>query len=133
MIRRPPGSTRTDTLFPYTTLFRSDPQERRQRGPIDGRDILKMKLARDARHRHDPRALGQHERRPGLRLADAAFRQVLPHPAPRTLGDAYRPETVQFVGGPVAGGHRGLHDGAAVGSEKRVGGKGWLSTLKTRW
>src|SRR3546814_6757333 len=24
MIRRPPGSTRTDTLFPYTTLFRSD-------------------------------------------------------------------------------------------------------------
>src|SRR3546814_10539389 len=24
MIRRPPKSTRTDTLFPYTTLFRSD-------------------------------------------------------------------------------------------------------------
>src|SRR3546814_12672422 len=23
MIRRPPGSTRTDTLFPYTTLFRA--------------------------------------------------------------------------------------------------------------
>src|SRR3546814_4636592 len=25
MIRRPPRSTRTDTLFPYTTLFRSPP------------------------------------------------------------------------------------------------------------
>src|SRR3546814_19884294 len=25
MHRRPPRSTRTDTLFPYTTLFRSDP------------------------------------------------------------------------------------------------------------
>src|SRR3546814_18021730 len=25
MIRRPPRSTRTDTLLPYTTLFRSDP------------------------------------------------------------------------------------------------------------
>src|SRR3546814_14827427 len=25
MLRRPPGSTRTDTLFPYTTLFRSCP------------------------------------------------------------------------------------------------------------
>src|SRR3546814_8150399 len=24
MIRRPPSATRTDTLFPYTTLFRSD-------------------------------------------------------------------------------------------------------------
>src|SRR3546814_2672579 len=27
MIRRPPRSTRTDTLFPYTTLFRSDAME----------------------------------------------------------------------------------------------------------
>src|SRR3546814_9367529 len=26
MIRRPPRSTRTDTLFPYTTLFRSNAQ-----------------------------------------------------------------------------------------------------------
>src|SRR3546814_14942695 len=30
MIRRPPRSTRTDTLFPYTTLFRS-PREGRGR------------------------------------------------------------------------------------------------------
>src|SRR3546814_7034682 len=31
MIRRPPRSTRTDTLFPYTTLFRStDPPARRR-------------------------------------------------------------------------------------------------------
>src|SRR3546814_3903142 len=27
MIRRPPRSTRTDTLFPYTTLFRSFPDD----------------------------------------------------------------------------------------------------------
>src|SRR3546814_11608247 len=27
MIRRPPRSTRTDTLFPYTTLFRSDGED----------------------------------------------------------------------------------------------------------
>src|SRR3546814_21106627 len=31
MIRRPPRSTRTDTLFPYTTLFRSDRE-------VEGRD-----------------------------------------------------------------------------------------------
>src|SRR3546814_3574175 len=30
MIRRPPRSTRTDTLFPYTTLFRSLEQSQRQ-------------------------------------------------------------------------------------------------------
>src|SRR3546814_6774160 len=28
MIRQPPRSTRTDTLVPYTTLFRSDPRKR---------------------------------------------------------------------------------------------------------
>src|SRR3546814_10775263 len=28
MIRRPPRSTRTDTLFPYTTLFRSEGRRR---------------------------------------------------------------------------------------------------------
>src|SRR3546814_9505511 len=31
MIRRPPRSTRTDTLFPYTTLFRSGVFRRDQR------------------------------------------------------------------------------------------------------
>src|SRR3546814_6889496 len=50
MIRRPPRSTRTDTLFPYTTLFRSnhrsttkgsecavlDPGSTRRRFPHDG-------------------------------------------------------------------------------------------------
>src|SRR3546814_6646978 len=32
MIRRPPRSTRTDTLFPYTTLFRSIVQDAWARG-----------------------------------------------------------------------------------------------------
>src|SRR3546814_4788950 len=46
MIRRPPRSTRTDTLFPYTTLFRSsrlDPA-----GRSDG-------LAGSGRYRQTPR------------------------------------------------------------------------------
>src|SRR3546814_8264495 len=34
MIRRPPRSTRTDTLFPYTTLFRS------VRCELDGRGVV---------------------------------------------------------------------------------------------
>src|SRR3546814_9992658 len=40
MIRRPPRSTRTDTLFPYTTLFRSvhaDAAQRALQGPEHGR------------------------------------------------------------------------------------------------
>src|SRR3546814_2925302 len=55
MIRRPPISTRTDTLFPYTTLFRS-----RARRP---------RLGNPARHRPDPpdrdlRLPRRHGRRP---------------------------------------------------------------------
>src|SRR3546814_20110536 len=36
MIRRPPRSTRTDTLFPYTTLFRSRGARRRRPAPPVG-------------------------------------------------------------------------------------------------
>src|SRR3546814_13806712 len=36
MIRRPPRSTRTDTLFPYTTLFRADAGHR---DGVQGRDV----------------------------------------------------------------------------------------------
>src|SRR3546814_15105944 len=40
MIRRPPRSTRTDTLFPYTTLFRSQAQPLRH-----GQRVLQAGLA----------------------------------------------------------------------------------------
>src|SRR3546814_20239876 len=38
MIRRPPRSTRTDTLFPYTTLFRSGAWLHDANAIIGGRD-----------------------------------------------------------------------------------------------
>src|SRR3546814_957341 len=49
MIRRPPRSTRTDTLFPYTTLFRSTWNECRElphRLPAAGRRRLADPRAR---------------------------------------------------------------------------------------
>src|SRR3546814_18306517 len=44
MLRRPPRSTRTDTLFPYTTLFRSRPIRVDLSRPIawDGSDPRQM-------------------------------------------------------------------------------------------
>src|SRR3546814_8793866 len=45
MIRRPPRSTRTDTLFPYTTLFRSSPISREGRRPP--RLVIKARVAPD--------------------------------------------------------------------------------------
>src|SRR3546814_1040390 len=45
MIRRPPRSTRTDTLFPYTTLFRSasmGPPETKTVGMLRRRAAISM-------------------------------------------------------------------------------------------
>src|SRR3546814_5559143 len=66
MIRRPPRSTRTDTLFPYTTLFRSavhgrpENDGRRQRARV-------RPLGREIRLRRHARALLR--RRPRMRRA----------------------------------------------------------------
>src|SRR3546814_10763713 len=49
MIRRPPRSTRTDTLFPHTTLFRSDRRQRPRRHHA-------LDRARDDQHPADRRA-----------------------------------------------------------------------------
>src|SRR3546814_15857300 len=56
MIRRPPRSTRTDTLFPYTTLLRSA-------GAVHGQAVLRSRRSagcggrRDDHHRADRAAL----------------------------------------------------------------------------
>src|SRR3546814_12237039 len=42
MIRRPPRSTRTDTLFPYTTLFRSSRGHRQQ--SVDHPELIDAKI-----------------------------------------------------------------------------------------
>src|SRR3546814_8823857 len=60
MIRRPPRSTRTDTLFPYTTLFRSQPRphdegaDHRHR-KTDHREHDRPGTQRVARRRHRDR------------------------------------------------------------------------------
>src|SRR3546814_7566653 len=59
MIRRPPRSTRTDTLFPYTTLFRSGAGSRRHgRAARDRADRAVRRLegpGDDGRRRRDRR------------------------------------------------------------------------------
>src|SRR3546814_13033197 len=54
MIRRPPRSTRTDTLFPYTTLFRSPARSSRCRAHL-GRNSAR----RDRRSRRLPERQGK--------------------------------------------------------------------------
>src|SRR3546814_7806749 len=66
MIPRPPRSTRTDTLFPYTTLFRSHPRQRRPRrapSPDARRTLWRIGLRRAGRGSGDAR-LSTAESRP---------------------------------------------------------------------
>src|SRR3546814_12724718 len=55
MIRRPPRSTRTDTLFPYTTLFRSGLfGDQRQEALVHGGDIALDRLGTEWHAAIDP-------------------------------------------------------------------------------
>src|SRR3546814_1489626 len=77
MIRRPPISTRTDTLFPYTTLFRAprrrrqlSPQGRRRlegRHPLEPRHLLRQD-AREGREDRQRRPRSHHRSRPPSQL-----------------------------------------------------------------
>src|SRR3546814_18498635 len=52
MIRRPPRSTRTDTLFPYTTLFRADtPRASRHLGDQIGPEVVENLVERGGHRR----------------------------------------------------------------------------------
>src|SRR3546814_16782885 len=74
MIRRPPRSTRTDTLFPYTTLFRSCREGADQDSERRGRcrfDSVGRQAGRDAargRLRHRPPHRGKISRGLGNRV-----------------------------------------------------------------
>src|SRR3546814_10357370 len=69
MIRRPPRSTRTDTLFPYTTLFRSIALVDAVLRPAVGKEMLGRGdyLARGKQVRAARRSLQPADHRPGGR------------------------------------------------------------------
>src|SRR3546814_1094310 len=78
MIRRPPRSTRTDTLFPYTTLFRSCP----------------LQIGRDQRDavRHQPLAVKTLGQDVACTDQGGVLDTVRPHPLPDRIGNVERSE-----------------------------------------
>src|SRR3546814_15297177 len=69
MIRRPPRSTRTDTLFPYTTLFRSRVDiQYHWRNDAGWRDFDDYLAAFDHKHRKNIRQERAKVARSGVRL-----------------------------------------------------------------
>src|SRR3546814_7231037 len=90
MIRRPPRSTRTDTLFPYTTLFRSLHAGRPAK-PRPG--VGRRRRARVCRGVAAPLRPGL-GRRPAVRISAAASqRRFLP-----TIGDRAMNKTLLSLG-----------------------------------
>src|SRR3546814_3810142 len=69
MIRRPPRSTRTDTLFPYTTLFRSDAVDIRLRAEVVAQ-VGRRVTEQVAHHVLRARSLDLHRRDVGLEDRD---------------------------------------------------------------
>src|SRR3546814_16972875 len=107
MIRRPPRSTRTDTLFPYTTLFRSC--------------VLADRLSACGRHRVLLIEAGGADRSPWIHIP-LGYGKLFDHPR----------LDWRFATVPQAG-----LDGRSIGvprrSEERRVGKEWVSTCRSRW
>src|SRR3546814_9402144 len=70
MIRRPPRSTRTDTLFPYTTLFRSRDPRRRLRVATKYPEIARRHFADKGEQVEIIKLYGSMELAPLVGLAD---------------------------------------------------------------
>src|SRR3546814_3163889 len=82
MIRRPPRSTRTDTLFPYTTLFRSrgGPRPRQERGQhhVVERQGERQQPGRDQRRRDQrQRDAEEYRQRRGAQVERGFFERAV--------------------------------------------------------
>src|SRR3546814_14253808 len=125
MIRRPPRSTRTDTLFPYTTLFRS------RFGPGETYDVLVQ--PKDDAYTVYAQAMD----RTGYARGTLATHAGLEAPVPAL--DPVEWLTMADMLGAMGGGMAGMSHGAAsqssggVRSEERRVGKECVSTGRSRW
>src|SRR3546814_19781516 len=119
MIRRPPRSTRTDTLFPYTTLFRSEGRDRPQRHHLVLKPIRRVCHGLQASHRWPPGRRRVHPRRRRTR-----HRKGLRDLCPRRRGAARRGDR---------GGQTRLSGMVVARSEERRGGQECVSTCRSRW
>src|SRR3546814_11602360 len=133
MIRRPPRSTHTDTLFPYTTLFRSGPF-RVKVADKRGRERI-ASVHTEAADDGDGRFLATPEaaqaRAVGAGLCGGRVRTL--------AGRGYRRPAVRVAGGPAARHHPGAGAGvlrdAGAGlvprRSRRADGRWWRTAAES--
>src|SRR3546814_11800794 len=121
MSRRPPRSTRTDTLFPYTTLFRSEPGlGRRGDGGRHRLGGAAGALPAVAAHLSDV------PRRALLRQQSLYLERAGGTAAARALAEGRAEAQATLEGS------RRVRSAAAARSEERRVGKEWVSTVRSR-
>src|SRR3546814_11386497 len=113
MILRPPRSTRTDTLFPYTTLFRSP-----------GGSLCRARL-QPVRARH--RRAAPRDDGPAARHGAGRRPRGAPGALPADLAAAGAAGQRRAEAGPRPG------DGGARRSVERRGGEEGVGTGRSRW
>src|SRR3546814_15010909 len=130
MNRRPPRSTRTDTLFPYTTLFRS----RRVPG-TEGEQPAALDNVDDGCRRPGCRRQGWDRRRSGSLQRRRPESTGVDGAVGRALGGGIgRAEAGGVLGGSEARGRQPAAEQAGgERSAARRDGKEWVSTCRTRW
>src|SRR3546814_11542678 len=118
MIRRPPRSTRTDPLFPYTTLFRS--HDLVGPGALDGA-LVGEEIHQRPNRRKEPAARGK----------DGVNDSCLWSPIGKDVHEPTSPDIIPDVYS------RQLHGTRArkcrIRSEERRVGEECVSTCRSRW
>src|SRR3546814_15580398 len=109
MIRRPPRSTRTDTLFPYTTLFRSRAAQGQvgDRAVSDGTPRLRSSGRVVRRVPPDLRAVRRH---PEIGRCECRMGRAQRNPSPASVGNRWVSLRSTH---PTWGGHRTREIGRA--------------------
>src|SRR3546814_20584247 len=155
MIRRPPGSTRTDTLVPYTTLFRSWLRDMGQRiagrlhdvaaslsGAVerDRREAAEVQLAREAQDRlAADRARQEAQERQQVRERERVAEKFNTIAGKREAGaNAYGDHNSDWKATPEAprkavDAYNGANQHTNARTEERRVGKECVSKCRSRW
>src|SRR3546814_20140945 len=119
MISRPPRSTRTDTIFPYTTLFRSTLNDLQD--VITSADILRTLIRKNSVRVVDVRKEDEYKKEHIKTAVSIPLAKVLDNDSPERI--------VQLLE------QTGISDKTpvVVRSEERRVGKECVSTCRYRW
>src|SRR3546814_15539257 len=121
MIRRPPRSTRTDTLFPYTTLFRSLPMLA-ERGIPDGMAVFAAAMIGPMQVAGRLAMMAVERQVSNRGITVACFLSVSLATVSLMTASLVPIMLVPFV----------LLQGSGRSDERR-GGEGWCSTVRSGW